>query len=199
MQPSTRGKCALLSYGINDVNLSGLMYLCVFWQGVTVKSQPLSISFTSLTSVFTCPNRNSRCQWQAFQAQHPKINEKLCPTFTMPQASDVSILTRGGPRSGDWMWPFTVLQKEKWGHAKPFMFQSVVLWLFSTKWPLDAPSTSGCYTASTNTEGKQRLRKRHFSTMNRGQCEVELISMYTDVLSRKCKHIVIALHSPQEL
>lgn len=74
-----------------------------------------------------------------------------------------------------------------------------VMTLFSTKWPLDAPSTSGCYTASTNTEGKQRRGKRRISTMNGGQCEVELISMCTDVLSRKCKHIVIALHSPQEL
>lgn len=108
------------------------MYLCVFWQGVTLTSglsATLVISFTSFTLVFTCPNRISRCQGQAFQAQQPKRNEKLCPTFRTPQASDVSILMRGVSRSGKWMWPFTVLQKEKWGHAKPFMFQLVVLWL----------------------------------------------------------------------
>lgn len=74
-----------------------------------------------------------------------------------------------------------------------------VMTLFFTKWPLDAPSTSGCYTTNTNTAGKQRVGKKCVSTMNGGQCEVELIAMCTDVLSRKCKHIVIALHSPQEL
>lgn len=147
------------------------MYLCAFWRVLWwwMACQPLPISFTSLTLVLTYPNWNSRCQEQACQTQHPKSNEKpKCPTFRTPP--DIRCVNTNERRVLQWRVnvAFHSSRRRKTMPCQTF-YVSVgrVMTLFATRWPLDALSTSECYTASPNIEGKQRLGKRPFSTMKR--------------------------------
>lgn len=69
--------------------------------------------------------------------------------------------------------------------------------LFASTWPSDASSTSECYTTNYlhTHRGEELAQEGLFFHHETGQCEVELISRYTDALSTKGKHISRHFHN----
>lgn len=91
-----------------------------------------------------------------FKDSTPKVMRSCFPHLECHQASNGSVLIRGACRNGGRMWPFMIIQE--------YVSVSSVMTFFATMLPLDAPNTSEIYTASTNTDVKERLGKSRFST-----------------------------------
>lgn len=95
------------------------------------------------------------------------------------------------------MGAFTILREIKSVFAIIFLFKPVVLWLCLLPRGLLMPRAPWNVTLQTICThwGEELAQEGLFFHHETGQCEVELISMYTDVLSTKGKHISRHFHN----